>query len=59
MFKVNNKDARTTPSGVLIVNLEHISHPVLVFLLYSFNILQLLAGETDLISGNSKYFGRT
>ena len=52
MFKVNNKDIRTTPvleslfndsikkrpqqrrrSGILIVNFEHISHPVLVFLL--------------------------
>ena len=32
MFKVNNKDNRTTPS-VFIVNLEHISHLVLVLLL--------------------------
>ena len=40
MFKVNNKDARTTPerrhwrrSGVFIVNFKHVSHLVLVFLL--------------------------
>ena len=35
MFKVSNKDTtRTTPSsGVFIVNFEHISHFVLVFLL--------------------------
>ena len=26
MFKVNNKDTRTTPYGVFIVNFEHISH---------------------------------
>ena len=30
MFKVNNKDNRT---GIFIVNFEHISHLVLVFLL--------------------------
>ena len=28
MFKVNNKDTRTTPMGVF-VNFEHISHLVL------------------------------
>ena len=36
MFKVNNKDPRTTPcrrSGVIIVNLKHISHLPLVFIL--------------------------
>ena len=35
MFRVNNKDIRTTPrrcSGVFIVNFEHSSHLVLVFL---------------------------
>ena len=32
MFKVNNKDAKRR-SGVFIVNFEHISHLVLVFLL--------------------------
>ena len=37
MFKVNNKDTRTEQhhqrcSGVFIVNFEHISHLVLVFL---------------------------
>ena len=37
MFNVNNKDTRTTlitrHSGVFIINFEHISHLVLVFLL--------------------------
>ena len=36
MFKVNNKDTRTTPNdaiGVVIVNSEQISDLVLVFLL--------------------------
>ena len=36
MFKINNKDTRTTlccRSDVFIVNFEHISHLVLVFLL--------------------------
>ena len=36
VFKVNNKDTRTMPlasSGVFVVNFEHISHLVLVFLL--------------------------
>ena len=35
MFKVDNKDTRTMPrrSGVFIVNFEHVSHFVLVFLL--------------------------
>ena len=32
MFKVGNKGTKTMP-GVLIVNFEHISHLVLVFLL--------------------------
>ena len=41
MFKFNNKD---TSSGVFIVNFEHISHVVLVFLLLTRNI-QLLAGN--------------
>ena len=31
MFKVNNKDTRTTPG--VIVSFEHISHLVLMFLL--------------------------
>ena len=44
MFKVNNKDTRT---GVFIVNFEHISHLVLVFLL-----LTLL---TFLINHNEEY----
>ena len=41
MFKFNNKD---TSSGVFIVNFEHISHAVLVFLLLTRNI-QLPAGN--------------
>ena len=46
MFKVNNKDIKTTPwhrSDVFIVNFEHISHLVLEFLLLNLN-MQLLAG---------------
>ena len=34
MFHVNNKDTRTTP--IFIVNIEHISHLVLVFLFILF-----------------------
>ena len=41
MFKVNNKDTR---SGIFIVNFEHISHLVLVFLLLTLN-MQLRAGK--------------
>ena len=36
MFKVNNKDKRH--STVFIVNFEHISHPVLEFLLLTLNM---------------------
>ena len=37
MFKVNNKDIRTTRrSGVFIVNFEHISHIALVFSIFGF-----------------------
>ena len=36
MFKVNNKDTRTMPSGVFIANFEHISHFVLVFFIVNF-----------------------
>ena len=40
MFKVNNKDTRTTPrSGVFIVNFEHISQLFLVFLLLTLSRL--------------------
>ena len=42
MFKVNNKDNRTTPLAS-IVNFEHILHLVLVFLLLTLN-MQLRAG---------------
>ena len=41
MFKVNNKD--TSPTGSFIVNFEHISLLVLVFLLLTLN-MQLPAG---------------
>ena len=34
MFKVDNKDMRTTGAGVFTVNFEHISHLVLVCLLF-------------------------
>ena len=45
MFKVNNKDTRTTGrrSGVYIVNFEHISYLVLVFLLLTLS-RQMSAG---------------
>ena len=36
MFKVNNKD--TSCSGIFIINFEHISHLVLVFLLLTLNM---------------------
>ena len=36
MFKVNSKDSVKT--GVFIVNFEHVSHLVLVFLLLTLNI---------------------
>ena len=41
MFKVNNKDIRTTPwrrSGIFIANFEHISDLLLVFLLLTLNM---------------------
>ena len=40
MFKVNKKDIRTTPSfsGIFLVNFEHISHLVFVFLLLTLNM---------------------
>ena len=44
MFKVNNKDT----TGVFIVNLEHISHLVLVLLLLTWN-MQFLAGYISLL----------
>ena len=37
MFKVNNKDTRRH-SGAFIVNSEHISHFVLLFLLLTLNM---------------------
>ena len=48
MFKVNNKVTRTTPLALtFIVNFEHISHLVLVFLLLTLN-MQLPAGKKSL-----------
>ena len=38
MFKANNKDTRTTSmasSGIFLINLEHISHLILVFLSFT------------------------
>ena len=53
MFKVNNKDTRTTPlaslitlrrhSGMFILNFEPISHLAVVFLLLTLSI-KMLAG---------------
>ena len=49
MFKVNNKDNKTTErrhwrlSGIFIVNFEHISHHILVYLLLTWS-KQLPAG---------------
>ena len=49
MFKVNNKDTRTTiPEHIKIP--EHISHLVLVFLLLTLN-MQLAAGNITLNLG--------
>ena len=53
MFKVNNKYTRTTP-GVFIVNFEHISQLVLVFLLLTLN-RQILAGLPCYCDINSFY----
>ena len=48
MFKVNNKDIRKTP-GIFVVNFEHISYIVLVFLLITLS-RQMPAG-TSVYSG--------
>ena len=45
MFKVNNKVSRPTP-GVFIVNFEHISHFVLLFLLLALS-RSMPAGYTE------------
>ena len=53
MFKVNSEDNRTVPvesSGVFIVNFEHISHLVLVFLLLTLN-MQLPIGKQTITRG--------
>ena len=53
MFKVNNKDTRTMPSSVFIVNFEHISPFPLLFLYYFFCRLGyfklVLAPQPDII----------
>ena len=38
MFKVNNKERQWRRSGIFIVNFEHISHLVLMFLLLTLNM---------------------
>ena len=51
MFKVNNKDTRMTPFGVVLVSLFLIlnnSHFVLVFQLLNFNIAGLDIGFLSL-----------
>ena len=56
MFKVIYKDTRTTPLAlvyIFIVNFEHISHLMLVFLLLSLN-MQLLPGIS--LSNQMQYF---
>ena len=62
MFKVNNKDTRTTPMAffsVLIVNFEHISHLVLVYLFLTLN-MQLPAGMHNIFEINkSKIFKKS
>ena len=52
MFKINNKDTRTTlccRSDVFIVNFEHISHLVLVFLLLTLS-RQMPAGTRKIFT---------
>ena len=44
MFKVNNKDTRTT-SGTSIVNFEHILHFILLLILLNLNKLMLYGPE--------------
>ena len=47
MFKFNNKDIRMTPmTAVVIANIEHISHLVVMFLLLTLN-MQLPFGLKD------------
>ena len=53
MFKVNNKDTKTTP-GIFIVSFEHISHRVLVFRLLTLN-MQMPAGLNEVFSDD--YYG--
>ena len=52
MFKVNNKDTRTMRrrSDVFIVNSEHISHLVLVFLLLTLNMQLSTGPECKLVN---------
>ena len=54
LLKVNNRNTRTRCeicSGVFIVNFEHISHLVLVFLLLALN-MQMPTGKCTLYKNN-------
>ena len=61
MLTANNKDTRTTPFTLLILNIvnsdilnvEQLSHLILVFKLLALN-RQLLAGTNDITNKNSK-----
>ena len=56
MFKVNNKEIRTTPGIVLVVSnvtFEHISHLVLVS---TVNFEQVIAGWVKPTMGTSNLF---
>ena len=60
MLKNNNKDTRKTSwrrSGVFIVNFEHISHLVLVFVLLTFT-MQLPGGMPFKVREYRKNIGR-
>ena len=50
MFRVNNKDTRTT-SSVFIVSFEHISHLILAFLLLALNMYFPAGFEVPCIVG--------
>ena len=57
MFKVNNKDTRTTPNGVLLMSLysEYISHLNPVFLLLTLS-MQMPTGDEWLHKSSNLYF---
>ena len=61
MFKVSNKDTRMMPMAsfsCLIVNSEHISHLVLVFLLLTLNML-MPTGSGNIMPNLFVKLGRT